>query len=218
MRISLVSYPAGLYNHSDLIKRTHTEQAMRPGRHRWIILLATSAIVLLIDQATKRLVVDNLMLGETVRPIPALAPFFQITRTSNTGAAFGFLPQGGDLFLIIAVVVTAAMLYYFPRIPAHARISRLATGVVIGGALGNALDRIQHGAVVDFIHYQIPGLISNISNLADHALVIGVILIFIDSWLNDRREKQAAEAQKQQDSPAQQSSERLPAEKQQAED
>jgi signal peptidase II len=55
--------------------------------------------------------------------------------------------------------------------------------------LGNALDRIQYGLVVDFIHYQIPGVISNVSNLADHAIVAGVLLFFVDSWRSDRKRR-----------------------------
>jgi signal peptidase II len=68
-------------------------------------------------------------------------------------------------------------------------------GLICGGALGNVLDRLQHGFVVDFIHYQIPGVISNVSNLADHAIVLGVILIYVDSWLMDRKGKPAADAE-----------------------
>ncbi len=154
--------------------------------HRWIMLLAVISVVLLVDQVTKRLVVDNLSIGETYRPIPSLSPFFQLTRSQNTGAAFGFLAQAGDVFLVIAIIVVLAMLYFYPRIPDEARISRIATGFICGGALGNALDRIEYGHVVDFIHYQIPGVISNVSNLADHAIVLGVILIFIESWRSER--------------------------------
>ncbi len=131
------------------------------------------------------------MWDETVRPIPALAPFFQITHSQNTGAAFGFLPQAGDLFLLIAVVVVLAMLYYYPRITGSAWINRIAVGLVVAGALGNAIDRLTFGHVVDFIHYQIPGLISNVSNVADHAIVLGVILLFVVSWRADRAKSEA---------------------------
>jgi signal peptidase II len=157
-------------------------EGMSTSVKRWLRLLALAGIVLLVDQVTKRLVVENLYLGETVQPIPALVPFFQITRGENLGAAFGFLPQAGDIFLIIAIVVVVALVLFFPRIPDHAALTRVGVGLVCGGALGNALDRLQYGAVVDFIHYQIPGVISNVSNLADHAIVLGVLLIVIESW------------------------------------
>lgn len=158
---------------------------------RWISLIVIIAATILIDQLTKAWVLANLVPGESVQPIPALFPLFQLTYSRNTGAAFGFLPQAGDIFLVIAVVVVAVMLFLFPRVPADQHITRWSMGLVIGGALGNALDRLQHGAVIDFIHYQIPGVISNVSNLADHAIVFGVIIIFIMSWRTDAAQKRA---------------------------
>lgn len=153
---------------------------------QWVFLFVLIAGVLLVDQVTKRAVVNDLSVGETRRLIPAISPFFQITRSQNTGAAFGFIPQAGDLFLIIAVIVVVAMLVYYPRIAASSLANRVAIGLICGGALGNAVDRLTYGHVVDFIHYQIPGVISNVSNLADHAIVIGVILLFIESWRSER--------------------------------
>jgi signal peptidase II len=162
-------------------------------RRRWIQLFIIIGVVIAADQITKSLIVDNLLVGETQNIVPALSPVFQITRSQNTGSAFGFLPQAGDLFLVIAFVVVVGMIFFYPRVPASDWITRIATGMICGGALGNALDRLTRGSVVDFIHYQIPGVISNVSNLADHAIVIGVILIFIESWRNDLRNKAAAE-------------------------
>lgn len=158
---------------------------------RWLLLIVIALAVIAVDQGSKRLVVERLDLGESRRPIPALSPFFQITRSYNTGAAFGFLPEVGDLFIFIAIGVVIALAIFYPRLPPEATPTRLALGLVVGGALGNALDRLQYGHVVDFIHYQIPGLISNVSNLADHAVVLGVIIILIDSWRLDRIAAQA---------------------------
>jgi signal peptidase II len=164
---------------------------MKSNVRNWVVLVVIALAVIAVDQGSKRLVVDRLDLGESRRPIPALSPFFQITRSYNTGAAFGFLPEVGDLFIIIAVGVVIALVVFYPRLPPEATPTRLALGLVVGGALGNALDRLQYGHVVDFIHYQIPGLISNVSNLADHAVVLGVIIILIDSWRIDRIRAQA---------------------------
>jgi len=152
---------------------------------KWMILLIMIALTLVVDQGTKQIIITQLYVGESVQPIPMLAPVFQITRSENTGAAFGFLSQASDIFLVIAIIVVIAMIAFYPRIPDKARITRYATGLVCGGALGNALDRLEHGAVIDFIHYTIPGVISNVSNLADHAIVFGVILILFESWRSD---------------------------------
>jgi signal peptidase II len=151
--------------------------------------------VLALDQISKQLVIDNIAAGDTRDPIPALADYFQLTHSANTGAAFGIFANAGDFFLVLAIIVVLAMLYYYPHLPENATITRLATGLVCGGALGNAIDRIHHGYVIDFIHYQIPGVISNVSNIADHAIVGGVILILIDSYLLERTERRDQEAE-----------------------
>ncbi len=67
-------------------------------------------------------------IGESDRLIPALYPLFQITRSENTGAAFGFLPQGGDLFLIIELAVVVVLIFFYPRMPEKARLTRFAIG------------------------------------------------------------------------------------------
>ncbi|MBC8099444.1 MAG: signal peptidase II, partial [Armatimonadetes bacterium] len=147
----------------------------------WLPLFALIGGVLAADQLSKAWIVGRLALGETRQPIPALAPYFQITYSANTGAAFGLLPGVGDIIMLIAVAVVLGMLYFYPRIPAQPPWTRLAIGLICGGALGNVLDRLQYGYVVDFIHYQIPGVVSNVSNLADHAIVLGVIVVIIEN-------------------------------------
>jgi signal peptidase II len=158
---------------------------MSPLRRRWIMLIAIIIPVLALDQITKRIVVDTLTLYETTRPIPALAPFFQLTRSENRGAAFGFLPVAGDFFLLLAIIIVIALIIYYPRLPEKAHITRVAFGLVVGGALGNALDRFEYGVVIDFIHYTIPGVISNVSNIADHAIVLGVLILLVESWRSE---------------------------------
>ncbi len=160
----------------------------------WLLLLAVGGITLSVDQLSKAWIVENLQLYETRQPIPALREVFQIMRSHNSGAAFGILQQGGDIFLVIAVVVVGAMLLIYPRLGAPLWITRLGMGLVMGGALGNALDRLTHGYVIDFINYRIPDLISNVSNLADHAIVLGVGLILFDSIRLERAAKRSEAA------------------------
>jgi len=161
---------------------------------KWMILAGSLSLAAILDQIAKSWVLSNLMLYESIQPVPALAPFFQLTRSSNTGAAFGILPMAGDVFLILALIIVAALMWYLRSLPADSRLAPFAIGLVIGGAVGNIIDRLQHGHVIDFIHYQIPNLISNVSNLADHTIVFGVMLIFAESLLRDRicREAQSA--------------------------
>ena len=154
---------------------------------KWIIFVCSLCATAFIDQTAKTWVLVNLIQYESVQPIPALAPLFQLTRSSNTGAAFGILPMAGDAFLILALCIIAGMLWYLRALAPDSRLVPLAIGLIIGGALGNIIDRLNYGHVIDFIHYQIPYLISNVSNLADHAIVLGVLLIIAESVWRDRR-------------------------------
>lgn len=175
---------------------------MSRGIRRWVNLAVITLFIVVIDQASKQIVLNSMELYESVQPIPALETVFQFTRTFNTGAAFGVLNQAGDIFLLIAIIVIGIMLYVYPRVPEYAPLTRFGMGLVCGGAIGNAIDRVRHGHVVDFIHYRIPDVISNVSNLADHAIVLGVILIFIDSWRVERIEKRLVAEQDEQDAQA----------------
>ena len=166
---------------------------------KWMILAGALGLAAILDQITKSWVLSNLALYESVQPLPALAPFFQLTRSSNTGAAFGILPMAGDVFLILALVIVAALLWHLRSLPAESRMAPFAIGLVIGGAVGNIMDRLHHGHVIDFIHYQIPNVISNVSNLADHAIVFGVLLIFAESLWRDRADREAKSAPRSMD-------------------
>lgn len=153
---------------------------------KWGFLLGGAGFILLIDQLSKQWIINKLEVGDSLQPISALHPYFQITRSYNTGAAFGILPDAGIFFLIMAVLVVIALVYYvYPRVPANAYVTQLGIALVMGGALGNIADRLQHDFVVDFIHYQIPNLVSNISNIADHAIIFGVIVLLLDSWRHE---------------------------------
>lgn len=166
---------------------------MSPTARRWLLLIVIASAIALIDQLAKSLVLERLVPGQTYVPIPALEAYFRLTFSYNTGAAFGFLPQAGDFFLLLALVIIVALLVFYPRIETNAWLTRVGIALVAGGALGNAIDRLIHGAVIDFVHLQIPGLVSNVSNLADHAIVIGVALILIDNWfIQGRKPAEAA--------------------------
>lgn len=140
--------------------------------------------IILLDQISKAWVLDNLVYGESIQPIPALYPFFQFTRSSNTGAAFGMLPSAGNAFLVVSVLISAFLIYLYRQTTPKVGILHVGLSLVLGGAVGNAIDRLQHGHVVDFFHITIPSVVSNVSNFADHAIVLGVILIMIDSFIS----------------------------------
>jgi signal peptidase II len=156
------------------------------GEH--LILPLVAVIVLLIDQASKRWVEANIPVGFTRVIMDFLSPYLTLTNTQNTGAAFSLLQNGGMFFIIVAVVVTGIILYYAPRLPAGDRISRVAMGLQLGGALGNLFDRLRQGYVTDFIHLQIPeiGFDWPVSNFADICIVSGVIILIVNTLWRER--------------------------------
>jgi signal peptidase II len=165
------------------------EHSTKTTLQQWAILFGTALLLIVFDQIAKALVVANLQLYETWIPIPALDAVFEITYTRNTGAAFGLLTSASNVFLVIAVVASAVIIYYYRHVPPKAWFIRVAMGLQLGGALGNAVDRVARGFVVDFLHlyYEPVGFDWPIFNLADSAIVIGVLLLII---LLGREEKQ----------------------------
>jgi signal peptidase II len=156
---------------------------------RWAALLVSAAAVFTLDQLAKAWVMATIAPGETIAPIPAIADFVAITRSANRGAAFSLLPQAGDLFLIIALAMIVGIVLFYRKMPGSRWIERIALGLLLGGVASNALDRIRLGYVVDYVHLQLRPLISNVSNFADHAIVLGIAILFVVQW---RTEKKAA--------------------------
>lgn len=140
---------------------------------RWAFLFLVAALTILADQVSKAYVVDHLALHESWMPFAFIEPLFRFTHVHNTGAAFGMFPEGSNVFVVIAAVVSVIIIYYYHQIPAGAWIVRLALGLQMGGALGNVVDRLRQGYVVDFFHVEY----WPVFNVADSCIVIGVVLL-----------------------------------------
>lgn len=156
-----------------------------PGYFRRIgLLLVVAFIAVVVDQITKRLVESRIELGNTEPLASFLWPYLTLTHTVNSGAAFGILLQGGAVFFLVGGVVMALILYYAPRLPVKDRLSRVALGLQLGGAIGNLVDRTRIGVVTDFIHFQIPQLNFDwpVFNIADSCIVVGVIILIVSSF------------------------------------
>lgn len=155
---------------------------------RWLLLAWVVALAILADQASKAYVVRHLGLYESWAPVSALERVFRFTHVHNTGAAFGLFPQGGVVFLIIAVIVSAVILYYYRQVSSDGWLLRLALGLQLGGALGNVIDRVRLGYVVDFLDvWRWP-----VFNVADSCIVIGVGLLMLLMLREERRERRDA--------------------------
>lgn len=130
-------------------------------------------LTLVVDQISKRVVMASLRLGESWNPVTALERWVSLTHVTNTGAAFGLFPDHGVLFMVIAVVVVAAIVVYYRHLPGEQWLVQTSLGLQLGGALGNLLDRLRYGHVIDFIDFKV----WPVFNLADSAVVVGVALL-----------------------------------------
>lgn len=162
---------------------------------KWLPVIVITGFVILLDQIAKWWIVSNLSIGETVPLLEGLQPYLQITRTTNTGFAFGLASGGNLIILVLSSLITVGLLWMVYQLNETQRLQLVALAMIIGGASGNIIDRIRFSHVVDFVHIYIPDLISNVSNFADHFVVIGVGLLLIDSFLQEQ-------GQKKNDSPA----------------
>ncbi|MEX0787733.1 MAG: signal peptidase II [Anaerolineales bacterium] len=156
----------------------------------YLILLGASGMLVAVDQWTKYLVRTRLEFGEVWAPIPALGEWLRIVHWNNTGAAFGLFPSGGLVFTLIALVVSGAILYYYPRLPAGQAPLRIALALQLGGAIGNLIDRLIQGTVTDFVAVAT----FPVFNVADASISVGVAVLAAAIWLEERRARHAEPA------------------------
>jgi signal peptidase II len=154
----------------------------------YFYLFLLEGTVIIVDQITKALVRNNLAVGELWAPWPWLYPYARLVHWTNTGAAFGMFQHLGGLFTILALIVSVAILYYFPQVPTQDWPLRLALGLQLGGAVGNLIDRLIVGSVTDFIS------VGNFAvfNVADASISLGAAVLVISLWLKDRSERASA--------------------------
>jgi signal peptidase II len=146
------------------------------GRRASARLLWTGFAVLLLDQVVKKLVVSLMRLGDSV---DLLGPVVRLTRTENTGAAFGLFRGRSVVFIVVSSLAAVAIVVFRREIAKLVRVEQFAFALVLGGALGNLADRLRHGAVIDFIDIGIRDLRWPAFNVADSAIVIGVTLLAV---------------------------------------
>ena len=152
----------------------------------YLYLISLAGLIIAADQWTKALVRAGLEFQQTWVPWPWLSPYARIIHMHNTGAAFGLFKDFSLVFTFLAVLVAAAILYYFPQVPRSDWTLRLAMGLQLGGALGNLADRlVRDGQVTDFISI----LNFPVFNIADASISTGVVILAIGMWLNERKQR-----------------------------
>lgn len=154
----------------------------RPLRWLWL-----SAAVVALDQLTKWLAAALLVPNKPL----VLLPVFNLTLRYNTGAAFSFLAQGSGwqrwLFVVLAVVVSVFIVLWLRRLAAHAIWEAVSLALILAGAVGNVVDRLWHGYVIDFLEFHYAAYYWPAFNVADSAISIGVAMLLIDGLLRRRR-------------------------------
>ncbi|GGK35779.1 lipoprotein signal peptidase [Caldalkalibacillus thermarum] len=155
-----------------------------------MIYFFIALVVLAVDQVTKWLVVHYMDIGQS---IPLIENVFYLTSHRNPGAAFGILPNQRLFFIVMTTVVIIGLIYYLIKVKDQKKLLSLSLALILGGALGNFIDRLLTGEVVDFLDvkitigtffYDYP-----IFNVADSALVIGVALMLIDTLRETKQNK-----------------------------
>ena len=156
-------------------------------RYFLVFYYLIALFVILLDQITKWLIVSKMYLGES---IPIIDNIFYITSHRNRGAAWGILQGQMWLFYVITIVVIVAIMYYLYKAAKGKWILGVSLALMLGGAIGNFIDRVMRKEVVDFIHTYVFGYNFPVFNIADSALVIGVILLMIQMVLEERETKE----------------------------
>jgi len=162
---------------------------------RWVLWLVLSAVIVVVDQASKAEVLSHLRLGE----VRSVTPFFSLVLAFNAGAAFSFLgdASGWQRYLFSAIALCAAVVLTWMLRRGGSSVYCAGLSLILGGAVGNLWDRAMHGKVVDFllVHDYLPfrgGALGWLDpfpafNLADSAITVGAILLIVDSFLQQRR-------------------------------
>lgn len=147
--------------------------------------LGLAALLVGIDQASKWYVLAHMQPGDTLY----VAPFWNWVLTFNAGAAFSFLSDAGGwqrwLFTALAFAISGWIVHMLRRHAGEVRLA-LALTLIMGGALGNVIDRIRFGAVVDFIQWHAAGFYWPAFNVADSAITVGAVLLALDQLLQRR--------------------------------
>lgn len=143
-----------------------------------------AGILIVLDQITKWIVVKNMELYEQITIVKDL---FYITSHRNKGAAWGILEGKMIFFYIITTIVIIGVIFYMQKYARESKFLAISLSFILGGAIGNFIDRIFRGEVVDFLDFIIFNYDYPIFNVADSSLVVGVILVLIATFLDEKK-------------------------------
>ncbi len=142
---------------------------------KYFIVFSTALIIILIDQITKFLIKTSFQLNQT---LPIINNIFHLTYIHNFGAGFGILQHQRFILVFVSIIVVGFIFYYLDKIKEKERLLQLLIGFILGGTVGNLIDRIIYGYVIDFLDFRI----WPVFNFADSFVTIGVIGLVIYFW------------------------------------
>ena len=156
---------------------------------KYLMLLVVSTLVIGIDQATKTFI-DRTM--DIHSSITVVENFFNITYLRNKGAAFGFLAHTSyrlPFFILVSVIAIAVIIVVFAKLRPNQRFTAFSLSLIFSGALGNLIDRVRLGEVIDFLDAHWYGHHWPAFNVADSAICVGVFLLAVDMLIEEKRQK-----------------------------
>jgi signal peptidase II len=153
-------------------------------KRKYLILFSLSGFIVALDQFTKNLAYLNLAPGDE---IPLLGSWFKLVRSHNSGFAFGLIHRAPDslkdvFFVGIPVFALVLIVLIFIKLQDEENLTSLALTTLLAGAIGNLIDRVQYGHVIDFLKVVLPGVPLPPFNVADCSIVFGVMLMFINTF------------------------------------
>jgi signal peptidase II len=150
-------------------------------------IFTIAAVIVILDQWTKWLVRTNIPAGQSWLPesLQWLSPYARFVHWYNRGAAFGMFQEGGMVFTVLAFIVIAAIIYYYPQVSSADWPLRLAMSMQLGGATGNLIDRLTIGHVTDFVSV---GTFP-VFNIADASITVGCVVLLLGVWWQERAAK-----------------------------
>jgi signal peptidase II len=155
-------------------------------RLKW---LGLSLLAVILDQVSKLVLVSSMQLYQSI-PITS---FFKLTYVRNTGAAFSFLSEAGGwqrwFFAGLAIIISMVIAVWLTRLKQHETVLAVALSLVLGGAIGNLIDRLAYGYVIDFLDVYYENWHWPAFNIADSAITLGVVLMLLESfgWIGTKQ-------------------------------
>lgn len=167
---------------------------MKGSGARYVILALVSTTIIVLDQATKLHIIQTMRLYES---LPVIQEFFNITYIRNPGAAFGLFASSSSVFRLafFGIATLGALLLLgmiFPRLHEDDRMGQLSVAAILGGAVGNLLDRVRYGEVIDFLDFYVGVYHWPAFNVADTAISVGVCLLALHYALEKKSEARSA--------------------------